>query len=114
MKLAKKIFLTVLIIFMSSVFWLAVFPPATPRVVLNHYRAVQSIRSLNLAERTYAARHPEAGFACNLRDLSYAELIDRVLASGTESAYYFEIRCLQQGNRKAAIETLGNGATNYA
>ena len=103
MKLGKKIFLAVLTIFVSALFLLVILVPLDqPRVPMNHRRAVKSIQTLNLAEHTYAARHPEAGFACNLSDLSDADLIDRVLASGTRAAYYFELRCLEHGKGKAA------------
>jgi hypothetical protein len=80
-------------------FWLAIFPPVTPRVFLNLRRAVGAIRNLNLAEHEYAARHPDAGFACNLHDLVErgsdgpyrAALVDSVLASGTKSSYRFDV-----------------------
>jgi hypothetical protein len=107
MKLGEKIFLTVPIIFVSALFLLGIFIPLDqPRVFYNHLRAVKSIQALNIAEHAYAARHPEAGFACNLHDLSDADLIDRVLASGTKAAYYFEIRCLLHGTGKATDYTI--------
>jgi hypothetical protein len=89
-------------------FWLAIFPPVTPRVFLNLRRAVGAIRNLNLAEHEYAARHPDAGFACNLHDLVErgsdgpyrAALVDSVLAPGTKSSYRFDVRCAQRGNQK--------------
>jgi len=110
MAFGKRTFLTVLTAFFIAIaFWLGIFPPRTTRVFLNQRRAVESIRNLNLAEREYAARHPDTGFACNLSDLgensseplSRVALVDRVLVSGTKSSYRFEIRCAQRGDQKA-------------
>jgi hypothetical protein len=84
----------------AIVFWLGIFPPSTPRVFLNQRRAVQSIGNLNLAEHEYAVRHPDKGFACDLGNLGeQATLVDPVLASGTKSAYNFEIRCPKSGHK---------------
>jgi hypothetical protein len=102
MTVGKRGFLLALAaFFLAIVFWLGIYPPKTPRIFLNQRRAVASIRSLNLAEHDYAARHPNIGFACNLGDLdeqgskasSRVALADRVLASGTKSSYRFDIRC---------------------
>jgi len=90
----------------------AIFPPSTSRVFLNQRRAVESMRELNLAEHSYAAQHPDAGFACELSELGEqgvgppVGLIDRVLASGTKSWYHFEIRCSQSGSEKATVYTI--------
>jgi hypothetical protein len=85
----------------------------TPRIPLNHRRAVASIRSVNLAQQHHAGQHPAAGFACNLSELSDREsvapgagFIDRVLASGTKAAYHFEIRCVRSGNEKTMTYTI--------
>src|SRR5258708_1925925 len=111
----KRTVLTVCtVLFIAVVFWLGIFPPRTPRVFLNQRRAVESIRSLNLAQHEYAARHPDTGFACNLSDLgehgpeplSRVALVDRILASGTKSSYRFEIRCAQRGDQKATSYTI--------
>lgn len=102
MTIGKRTFLlTLTAFFIAIVIWLGISPPKTPRIFLNQRRAVASILSLNLAERTYAARHPNTGFACNLGDLgepgseplSRVALGDPVLASGTKSSYHFNIRC---------------------
>jgi hypothetical protein len=90
-------------LFASAVLLLGVLPPRTSRIFMNQRRAVASLRDLNRAQQTYAARQPEVGFACNIGDLggqgsgplSSGGLVDRVLASGTKSAYRFEIRCPQ-------------------
>src|SRR5258708_3112612 len=92
-------------------------PQETSRVVLNQYRAVRSIRDLNLAEHSYSAQHPDAGFACELGELGEqgvgppVGLIDRVLASGTKSWYHFEIRCSQSGSAKPTAYTITAGPT---
>ena len=110
MAFAKRTFPIVFTaLFMAAMLWLVVFPPNTPRIFLNHRRAVESIRNLNLAERNYVASHPDAGFACNLGELgehgseslSQVGRVDRVLASGTKSSYHFEIRCPQRRDQKA-------------
>jgi hypothetical protein len=115
MAFGKRKFLILLAAFSIAItFWLGVFPPGTPRVFLNQRRAAESIRKLNLAEHEYAAGHPDNGFACNLRDLGEhgskslprVALVDRVLASGTKSAYRFNIECAQNGDQKAAGYTV--------
>jgi hypothetical protein len=96
-----------------AVLLLGIFlPQNTPRAVLNQQQAVRSIRDLSLAEHTYALQHPDAGFACDLRELGEqgvgppAGLIDRVLASGTKSSYHFEIGCAQGESQKATAYTI--------
>ena len=75
-------------------------------MLLNHRRAVESVRDLNLAEHNYAARHPEAGFACELRELGEQGLVDQVLVSGTKAFYHFEIQCAHEGRQKATRYTI--------
>lgn len=114
MAFAKRTFWVGFTLFFMAVLFLGIFPPSTPRVFLNHRRAVEGIRELNRAEYNYAARHPEEGFACNLSDLaeqrsepqSSVSLVDRVLASGTKSSYHFEIRCSQGGSQGATGYTI--------
>ncbi len=115
MAFAKRTFLAVfIVIFVSAVFLLAIFPPSTPRIFLNHRRAVESIRQLNLAEHDYAAQHPDAGFTCNLSDLGSqgseslprVGLVDQLLASGTKNSYHFEILCSQYSGQKATRYTI--------
>ena len=102
--LAKRTFLVVAIVILLSLIWFGIFPPEASRVFLNQRSAVRSIDDVSLAERNYAARHPEAGYACNLNDLGEQGFVDGVLASGIKSGYRFEIRCLQDG---------GQHITNY-
>jgi hypothetical protein len=106
--------LVLLVVLMSVVFWLVVFPPRAPRIFLNHRHAVQNIKNLSSAERDFAAKHPNIGFACNLSDLAEqglksppdARSIDPVLASGTKSWYHFEIQCAQDLGETVARYTI--------
>jgi hypothetical protein len=106
---AKRSILVVILVFFILV---VVWPRSlsTPRIVLNQHSAVRSIEDVSLAERKYAARHPETGYACNLSDLgeqgSEIGLVDRLLASGAKSGYHFDIRCPQNGNQKATAYTI--------
>jgi hypothetical protein len=104
MALAKRIVSVGLAAFLLAVVYLALFPPEAPRVFMNQRRAVLSIEDVSLAERKYAARHPETGYACNLSDLgeqgSEVGLVDPVLASGTKAGYHFKIQCPQRENQK--------------
>ena len=100
----KRLTLIALTLFFTAImFWLVVFPPNTPRVFLNQRRAVHSMANMNLAEREHAVRHPDTGFACDLRNLREQDtLVDPVLASGTKSAYHFDIRCPQRDRKATA------------
>jgi hypothetical protein len=80
MTVAKRTFLAVLMVFSLVVIWLAIFPHEASRVFLNQYSAVRSISDVSLAERNYAARHPEAAYACSLSDLGKLGFVDGVLA----------------------------------
>ena len=101
MAFARRSFLVGLIVLVSAVIWVGVFPPSTPRIFLNQRRATISIRELNLAQKNYSAQHPRIGYACHLSDLAEQGTVDRVLASGTKSGYHFEIGCSQRGAEKA-------------
>jgi len=61
------------------------------RIAANEASAVGSIRTLVVAEVQYSASHPNAGYTCNLADLSGEGLIDARLASGQKSGYAFEL-----------------------
>jgi hypothetical protein len=104
----RSILVVILVFFILVVVW--PWSLSTPRMFLNQLRAVRSIEDVTLAERKYAARHPETGYACNLSDLgeqgTEIGLVDRVLASGTKSWYHFDIRCAQNGNQKATAYTI--------
>jgi hypothetical protein len=105
MALAKRSILVVILVFFTLV---VVWPRSlsTSRIFLNQRRAILTIEDVSLAERKYAARHPETGYACNFRELgeqgSGAGLVDRVLASGTKAGYHFEIQCPQRESQKVA------------
>lgn len=66
------------------------------RMAANEASAVGSIRTLNVAEVSYATSFPNLGFTCDFGKLS-AEgpnskpLIDPILASGVRSGYRFEL-----------------------
>ena len=104
----------IILLLMLTASLLAIFPPNTPRIFLNHRRAVESIRKLSVAEQGYAAQHPDEGFTCNLSDLgekgpnpvSKVDFIDPVLASATKAGYHFEIGCAKSGPRKATAYTI--------
>jgi type IV pilus assembly protein PilA len=57
------------------------------RIAANEDTAVNSIRTLNLAEVTYAETNHHAGYTCALSDLSSAGLLAPQLASGARSGY---------------------------
>jgi type II secretory pathway pseudopilin PulG len=59
------------------------------RMAANESSAAASVRTLNTAEVSYAAAHPDAGYTCSLSDLS--SLIDSNLASGQKSGYVFQL-----------------------
>jgi hypothetical protein len=100
------------VLLLVAVLLLGIFlPQKTPRVVVNQYRAVRSIRGLSLAEHGYAVEHPDAGFTCDIDDLGQRGLVDRVLASGTKAGYHFELRCSQSGSKKATAYTIAAAPT---
>lgn len=104
---AKRTFLVVIAaIFLATFIWLGIYPHEASRIFLNHRRAVLSMRSMGLAERAYAAQHPDAGYVCNLGDLGQLGLVDRLSASGTRNGYHFEIRCPQDGGQEAMGYTI--------
>ena len=57
------------------------------RIAANEATAMNSIRTLNLAEVTYAETKHHAGYTCALSDLSSAGLLAPQLASGARSGY---------------------------
>jgi type II secretory pathway pseudopilin PulG len=59
------------------------------RIAANETSAVASVRTLNVAEISYASAHPSTGFTCSFSDLS--SLIDASLASGRKNGYQFEL-----------------------
>lgn len=71
------------------------------RIVVNESSAVGSIRTIYVAEVTYATSYPAVGYTCSLMDLGgtgrppsekSAGLIDSVLASGQKIGYRFTLR----------------------
>lgn len=61
------------------------------RTAANESSAVSSVRTLAIAETSYAGSHAEAGYTCALSDLAQAGLIDERLASGQRYGYSFEL-----------------------
>jgi type IV pilus assembly protein PilA len=61
------------------------------RMAANESSALASVRTIAVAEVSYAAAHPEAGFTCSLSELSSSQSIDRILAGGEKHGYRFEI-----------------------
>jgi type IV pilus assembly protein PilA len=59
------------------------------RMAANESSAVGSIRTINTAQITYAASHPDAGFTCSLADLT--DQVDQRLASGQKDGYAFQL-----------------------
>jgi hypothetical protein len=107
MAFAKRIVLGGFVVFLIAVVFLGIFPSSAPRIFVNQRRATLSIEDVSLAERKYAARHPETGYACNLSDLggqgSEVGLVDPVLASGTKAGYHFEIQCAQRESQSQKV-----------
>jgi hypothetical protein len=102
MTAAKWSILAILVVFFLVVVSFGVLPHEASRIFLNQYRAVRSMSQVNLAERNYAIRHPEAGYACSLTDLGKDGLVDSVLASQTKNSYRFEIQCLKDGVQRVS------------
>ncbi len=59
------------------------------RMAANESSAIAAIRTLNSAEISNAAAHPDIGYTCSLSDLS--QQIDSELASGRKNGYAFEL-----------------------
>ncbi len=89
------------------------FPPHS-RIGPNQASAVNTLRALILAENNYAVQNPDTGFACKLSEFSEqntgavnsVHLSDWLFESGTKSGYRYEIRCPQDGSRRAARYTI--------
>jgi len=61
------------------------------RVAANEAAAIGSVRTITVAQVSYATNHQEEGFTCSLADLGNAGLLDSTLASGTKSGYRYEL-----------------------
>jgi type IV pilus assembly protein PilA len=62
------------------------------KIAANEASAVGNVRNIVAAEVSYATLHPQAGFTCNLSDLSSAGLIDSSLGSGHRTGYIFTLQ----------------------
>ena len=106
MRLGRIGSLVLLIAFLTSVIWLAVFPHEASRIFLNQHSTVRSFREVALAEQNYAAQSPITGYACELADLGQKRLVNSVLASGQRSGYRFEIQCSKDASLKNTSYTI--------
>jgi hypothetical protein len=61
------------------------------RMAANESSAIGSLRTLEVAEVTYAASHPGQGFTCSLKDLAEAGSITGPLAAGEKNGYAFQL-----------------------
>jgi competence protein ComGC len=61
------------------------------KIAANEASAVASVRTITVAQVSYAATHQEEGFTCSLVDLGNAGLLDSTLASGTKAGYRYEL-----------------------
>ena len=61
------------------------------RIAANEASAIGSVRTITVAQVSYATNHQEEGFTCSLADLGNAGLLDSMLASGTKSGYRYEL-----------------------
>lgn len=76
------------------------------RMSANEASAIASIRTLTVAENSYAQSHTDAGFTCSLSDLAGAGLIDERLGSGQKTGYFFQFKGCE-------AETPGGANTRY-
>jgi len=74
------------------------------RMAANESSAVAGVRTINVAEVTYAANHPEEGFTCSFSALEKAGLISGSLANGQKAGYAFELTNCEPGAQGAASE----------
>lgn len=61
------------------------------RMAANEASAVASVRTLVIAETSYAGAHPERGYTCSLSDLAADQSNVDALATGQKSGYAFEL-----------------------
>jgi type IV pilus assembly protein PilA len=61
------------------------------RMVANESSAIGSVRTLEVAEVTYAASHPGQGYTCSLSDLAKSASITGPLATGQKNGYAFQL-----------------------
>ncbi len=62
------------------------------RMAANESSAVAGVRQLIMAEITYAADHPDAGFTCSLSDLRGGKSISGPLGTGQRGGYEFALQ----------------------
>jgi type II secretory pathway pseudopilin PulG len=75
------------------------------KMAANESSAVAQVRTLVVAETTYANAHSDAGFTCSLSNLAEDKLISSVLAGGAKSGYTFELlNCSPAGTGAANMK----------
>jgi len=62
------------------------------KISANESSAIGNVRTIMVAEVSYASLHPQTGFTCNLSDLVSARLIDSRLGSGRRTGYMFDLQ----------------------
>ena len=67
------------------------------RIAANEASAAGGVRTLMVAEVSYAANHPDEGYTCSLSALEQAGLISGKLASGQRNGYAFEFSTCAPG-----------------
>lgn len=75
------------------------------RMAANESSAVAAVRTLNVAEMSYAQAYPHAGYTCALSDLAGHKLIDDALASSQKYGYAFELKDCTPGTEGTANVT---------
>lgn len=76
------------------------------RIAANEAAAVAEVRTLAVAEVSYAAAHHDTGFTCSLSDLASEQPISRELASGKKRGYVFELE-------NCSADTSGGANTKF-
>lgn len=104
--LAKRTFLVLLAVIFAFAVWMVVSPHEVSRIEMNHRRAYERIEELITAEHAYAARYPQAGYACELTTLGTTGLVNAVLASGTQAGYRYELQCTQRSGQRITDYTV--------
>jgi type II secretory pathway pseudopilin PulG len=68
------------------------------RIAANESSALASVRTIAVAEATYAGSNPNFQYACSLADLAQVQQIDGALVSGQKYGYRFEIMGCEADN----------------
>ncbi len=55
--------------------------------------AIATLRTVVTAEREFAEKHPDEGYACSLRDLDSRQLPEGLVERGERNGYRFQLAC---------------------